>query len=344
MNFEVKLLNRESIQEQVAIYRESFELEKKESFEKTKEHWINKHYTNPVHDSYVFGAYDDGQIVGINCFLPIVYESRGEKLFAVQSCESGVRISHRRKGIWGQIIRYAMNYFKTETKYDVLIGYPNVNNSYYGFLKLGWKDILHVDNYMMVGNGAEFVKAALNMNKSWSLSNVLGGQRIKCALTDKHGAHVISSIDNLTIDLGGTENCYTLILSEDVLAWKLRYNGASLAMVSLDNGKSIHIIYDIQEYKSSNFLRILCIDRKGCNDSEATGAVASFILWAVKNNLLAFIRVWASGRDNYTPILKKLGFARVKHVNPYIVYALNEAKAKDVYNPQKWLPHFIDLD
>ena len=143
-NFEVKLLDINSIDEQIEVFISAFS--SMDTFEKIKETWIKKHYSNPCGNSYIFGVYDNFKLISINAFMPIKYIFKEKELTAVQSCESGTLPEYQGKGIWNLIIKKAMEFFITSTEIDFMLGFPNYTNSYSGFLKRKWISVADVNN------------------------------------------------------------------------------------------------------------------------------------------------------------------------------------------------------
>lgn len=104
----------------------------------TNKTWNYKHYLNPLSPSGIFGAFDGNKLVGMNAFMPMLYSCDNKEYKVVQSCESAVNPKYRRRGIFSGIITIAEKYY-FDNGYDYFIGFPNVENSYGGFLKIGWR-------------------------------------------------------------------------------------------------------------------------------------------------------------------------------------------------------------
>lgn len=103
--------------------------------------WSWKHLNNPLMkgQSDVVVARSGGRIVGANCFIVVEFTFGGDKILAVQSCDSMVHPAFRGCGIFSKMIVAAESHFK-KRGYSFAFGFPN-QNSLPGFTKLGWKQV-----------------------------------------------------------------------------------------------------------------------------------------------------------------------------------------------------------
>ena len=117
MDFEIKALDRNTLPDQLGVYRAAFNATK--GYEENNAVWIKKHYENPLGDSLVFGAYYEGKLVGMNAYMPVEYQYQGAIIPMLQSCESGVLPEFQGKGIWSKVVRYAIDYIFQNTKFII---------------------------------------------------------------------------------------------------------------------------------------------------------------------------------------------------------------------------------
>lgn len=340
--FQVKLLNIVSIDEQINVFKKAFN--NNENFYSIKEKWINKHFENPIQVSYIFGVYDKSKLVSINAFLVGEYEYEERIYKVVQSCESGTLPEYQGKGIWNIIIKYAMEYFKEQTDVDFMIGFPNFNNSYPGFLKRGWTKVIDMENYILCCNGEEFFYSLTNRRMK-ILPKILELQQLKCKLLSsnfilKNKKEMENNIENKKI--------FSLVKSDSFLSWKKKYKNLEEIVIE-EKEKKIIIIYGNEKYKDSNILKIYDIEYKNIsNFKEKELYLAKGIKKIVKNNKnIAFIRVWTTKYSELSLLLKKLYFIKVRHQNPFIIYLLKESNylKENIFVEKKWKENsFLDLD
>ena len=113
MDIKLIIMDDSTIDQQVDLYRSAFN--HTEDFECIKKKWIIKHYKNPIHNSFIFGAYYEDKLVGMNAYLPTKFVCNGEQVLCVQSCESAVDPDFQGRGIWSKVVKYALDYLFTKT-------------------------------------------------------------------------------------------------------------------------------------------------------------------------------------------------------------------------------------
>ena len=342
----VKRLDEDTIDDQIYVYREAFG--HTEDLADIKKRWTVKHYQNPAGNSYVFGAYDGEELVGINCFLPVKYSFNRETVYAVQSCESGVLHSHRGMGIWSKIVRFAELYLKDENKVRFIIGFPNYTTSYPGFVKMGWKTVSDMKNLVLINNGKTFSKTVLHGDRGIGIARVLGIQKtkVKCASKKMKCAVMrdIDTFDHITEMLNApSADTFALVYSPEFLYWKSRY--AKLRAFEVVTGDTViaRCFYSPTNYSSVPIVKVLAIDTASCDDKEKRGIYAACISYLCKKYPeTAFVRAWLTENNWEFGLFRKLGFLRSKHPNPFIVSNLSDDARCD--QTESWKLSFMDLD
>lgn len=341
---EIRLLDNTTIDAQITVFREAFKLT--EEFNVTKEKWIKKHYQNPEHNSYIFGAVEEGKIVGINAFMPIVYFYNSKEVKAIQSCESGVLNSHRGKGIWSKIIKFAFEYFSTLPEYSFAYGFPNYENSYKGFVKFGWTTVCEMDNYLLINNGKEFFAAITG--KRFFPANLLCIQKMLVGICKK-----IPKEYSFQDDLDGTmlisnkENLAGFTLSKDLdfLSWKHDYRELKSFVLMKHKIPVAKATYALETYKNTKVILLYGIDvDESCEEDSVKLRKICLRELIKREPQTAFIRYWCiNGKKTF---VKGLGFLKSKHHNPFIVLPYNSNKElSDVcINVDSWNLSYMDLD
>lgn len=346
--FDIKLVDSTTIDEQIAVFVDAFHIQT--DFKIVKEQWIKKHFENPNGNSYIFAAYDGKEMVGMNAFMPLKYKHNDVVLNIVQSCESGVRIAYRRNGIWKKIMNAAMEYFKKENLFDVMIGFPNYFNSYPGFINLGWEYVCNMSNFLMIVHGGKTVSALLDSNRLSVLWKTLEIQKFVSRIRKKGFAGYLvkrEEIDAIEFNNISKEDTFSLYLSSKWLCWKASYKQLELYSVSSGGKKYAYFIIGRKCLRTVEYYEIERCMYLYNNKEINIKIFCVFLEYLFSKKDCNFIRVWnqMEGLDKY--ILRRSGFFQSRrHKNPFIIYVLKEnyCKRESFVNSQFWDLTFLDLD
>lgn len=332
-SIEIKLLDISSIDEQLKIHQAAFAAE---GISIKKDYWRKKHYENPLGNSLIFGAFIGEDIIGMNAYMPMEYNYKGEGHFLLQSCESGVVPEYQGKGVWGKIVRYALNYIATNTKYEAVIGFPNYTQSYPGFVKMGWITINDMENYVMVNNSKSLSELiGSNNHLKRAISRLILFQRI-----------LLFGGENLTVqtcevkDLIWDESKDTVIRShqDELMQWKEKYMG--VRMISVKKGGQIvaSCVFHFDTYNNGLIIKLESFESTiNVFPKEALKAVLRYFRKTYPE--IAFVRLWVTNDSPLKVILKKLLFIRSGHKNPFII----SNQTTPLFG-KPWKLSFYDLD
>ncbi len=340
----VKLLDRSTIEQQVEVYMRSFDVGM--PVEQVIDNWKKEHYENPVHEAYIFGVFDGDRLVSINGYMPMRYRYNGVACHVIQSCVSGTIPEYRGKGIWSKLVTFAVSYFKSEGVYDLLIGFPNHETSYGGFMKMNWAHVTDAINYLMVVNGKNFAREMTN--KNIPLTGIFGAQRAKIGLTNTSG---FRTGEPLPIFGGDDAKGFSLVADEAFLEWKKRYRDLRCFGVYTSDGRPVaNCRYLLGSYHSGEIVK-LCDIKLADRTKKEVSVYAYCIKQLVKRHPdAAFIRVWAMDGSPAEKIWRRLLFVKVgngKHANPFITYTLKtDVISEDaMHAKENWTnATFLDLD
>lgn len=342
--FQVKLLDISSIDEQIEVFKNAFNSSK--TLEEMKENWIKKHYSNPNGNSYVFGAYDNLKLVSINAFMPIKYIFKEKNLTAVQSCESATLSEYQGKGIWNLIIKTAMEFFDSVTEIDFMLGFPNYINSYSGFIKRKWICVTNVNNYILCGNGQEFLSTLIKEKLKIRIGKLLELQQIKCKILKSKNYKI--EFNSSKIFNSSDRNGFDILKNEKFLKWKNNYKGIETISVLKDEEVVLTLFYGISAYKNSKIIIIYDIMYNNFNYKKIRKNFSTSIIKIInKYKDIAFVRLWCTEKSLLNKLAKDLFFIQIKHPNPFIVYPLKDKKisTNELLNPENWMNiAFMDLD
>ena len=341
---EIVLLDEKTIDEQVAVFKEAFN--KNDDIATLKDIWINKHYKNPIHNSFIFGAVENGKVVGINAFLPALYNCKGNLVLAVQSCESGVINAYRGCGVWSKIVKYAIDYFSQSTDYKFIYGFPNYETSYKGFIKFGWSTVSEIDNLIMVCDGKKMLAAAGKKSLFGNLLNIqkillLGAKRII-----KKG-HFKDDQDKKELFFDDDDSdIVSLVRTNGYIDWKIDYKNLNHFTFALDDVEIANVIYSLESYNGFLVVQLFEINYvDGISDSKKKKVAKACIRHLILlHKDAAFVRFWCKrGCKNE---LRKIGFMKVNHHNPFILLPLNcDNDLKTILmDENNWKLSYIDLD
>lgn len=336
-DYNVVLLDELSLDQQILVYKQAFN--NSTEISELRSLWKKKHYQNPYGNSLIFGVFIDGELAGMNAYMPYSFCYNGKEIRCLQSCESGVSPNYQGKGIWGRIVRYAVDYVFTNTEYEFIFGFPNYRNSYPGFVKMRWDTVGQMNNYVMVNNASNFIKS-ISSNRIlplFSFPLLFQKVLIKIKSTKRLSVTDCSIDDLLWIN---SSNTVYVNPSLNWIKWKKDYKKQSTIAVKENNLLLATCIYVQESYNNQHFIRI-----DNITFSEAARSMHSTILATLICNLFkkcpksAFIRVWAKDGDYLNRLFKKLFFLKSSHPNPFIIKSPNNQ-----YNGLKWNLSFYDLD
>lgn len=336
----ITLLDKSTIDSQVKVYHAAFN--KQAPFEEVKRQWIKKHYENPIENSLIFGAFEEGELVGLNAYLPSCYKLNGGDVYVLQSCESGVLPSQQGKGIWGKIVRYAVDYIAKHTRYVAIIGFPNYRNSYPGFKKMGWKTLYEMNNLILVNNVKFFSKSLFGNKKLLQflarVSVVLRTPTFFCSLFQ--GNLRVKECEMHLVLWNDNPEKLTINHYEEWLNWKADYK--MLKSLAVYQGKEIiaSCIYGIDHFEGNEVVRL---DHLSFSENSKIGksAILSKLLRFFKKERpnAAFVRTWTMPGSEQTKLYKKLWFLRSSHPNPFII-----TESEEKLGLKDWSLSFFDLD
>lgn len=337
---EILRLDRTTVDAQVRVYHTAFN--KQEPIEETKARWVKKHYNNPIEDSLVFGAIEDGELVGLNAYQPSCYTIDGEKVFLLQSCESGVLPSQQGKGIWGKIVRYAVDYIEKNTKYQAVIGFPNYRNSYPGFKKMGWKTLYEMNNMILVNNVKCFAQSLFGKKQILQLiARISVIQRMPVFVYSLFHKDVrVEECDITDIKWNDDANVVSVDHSENWCRWKADYK--QISSLSLRSGEKVlaNCLYDIGHYEGNNIIRLEYFSKTSDTNIGSKSLLSHLLNYLKKTHPeAAFVRVWTMNDTELNRDLRQLFFLKSSHPNPFIITEPN------IYLAEKdWSLSFFDLD
>lgn len=333
------LLDEKTIEQQVIVYRSAFETTS--SIEDNLRKWRKKHYENPLGNSLIFGAFINGDLVGMNAYMPVAYYINGERVKMLQSCESGVLPNFQGKGIWKKVVTYALKYIKEETDYKLVMGFPNYINSYPGFKKMGWKTLTNMKNYVLINNLSAF--KSVFRKKSFLFRFALNGLAIQRMLT-----HIYNNrkyhVEKIRLeDLIWNNKTFGVLSCDhsiELLKWKRDYKDLFSVCVKEGDEVLATCLYGLSTYNGSVIIKMENFEYCENYSDKSKSLLSSLIVYFSKKYPEAsFVRVWAQDNSLQISLLKKLFFVESSHPNPFII-----SEPDTIYANIPWSLSFFDLD
>lgn len=103
-----------------------------------KHYFLWKHFENPMGQSFVLVAEEDGEILGVRCFMRWEMLLDGKQYRAIRPVDTAVHPKAQGKGLFKKLTLEGIQMLKDE--YDLIFNTPN-QNSLPGYLKMGWAKI-----------------------------------------------------------------------------------------------------------------------------------------------------------------------------------------------------------
>ena len=340
-NIQIKLLDETTIQKQAEIV--SWGFHDQECTQAYKEHWYIKHYCNPLGKSWIFGAYIDDKLVGIKAYYLTKYAFHDTIFNIIMSCDSTVLRAYRGRGIWSELVNYAMDYLRQNVDYNAVISFPNYTNTYIGFQKLGWQKVDILTNYAWINCGYNFAKCIFRHR----MLQFLGSAILSPFLTITHAWTKILALNNATVVscrpqqllLGSNDDRIHLYLTEQVLDWKIRMQNLLPISILQNNTIIATCLYQLSTYNGQKIIKLYHIGYKNGYYSQATQIIATLLHFLIKQySDVAFIRIWAMSKDMNKDSIKKNLFIKTTHPNPFIL------KANAPLFTNEWDVSLLDLD
>ena len=339
-----ELATIETIPEQVKLFNDTFHMNA------TIDSWKRKHLYNPLGDMEnlnVFAAYHNGNVVGINGFIPMSYEYDGLTINVVESCDTAVDPNYRGQGIFTSLIMTAEEYYKNKG-YDAMVGFPN-KNSYGGFIKMGWEDMHHTMKYFFPCNVKKVANNMLGKKLPGFLDPIAD---IWFWIHNQNGMNNYSVSESNTISCEELkeyidEGVIHLLSDEDYLRWKL---SSPHFVYEVNNPEKCVLRAVVSEYFTcENNIRANILALKRYTDDPRSIHKGLAVILSKLRKKYDIVSVWESGDKELDDNLLKAGFIKnfsEKEGSPFIIKPLTHKEdiLRVLKSRKLWKPMFIEAD
>ena len=312
----------------------------------------HKHYGNPNRLSVpLLVEKIENDTIGMNGFMAAKFICDSKELYAAQSCDSAVLPQYRGKSVFSSIIKRAQNQLKDEGV-DFLFGFPN-QNSYPGFIKLGWKHtvdfsrfFLPVNFYALLRNKigkkcARIIHKILNLI-FLSKVNRLAKKTYNCTI-EHYDRCPFTNEDFKVIN-----NCDKIMVKRSIeyYVYKLDNNPTKKFkyITARTDGQlcgflAYHVLKD-----EVNIVDWLCVQHD--NDKIVMAKLIKHLINVGAKINMPLINI----KSEEIKLLKSLGFWNSanmilrRDVMILIIYIINSSFEARLISPKKWLMRGIDID
>lgn len=262
----------------------------------TVTNFLWKHYENPFGKSYGLLACDEGKIVGVRMFMFWEFKIGDKIVKAIRPVDTITHPEYRGQGIFKRLTLEGLQ--KNEGAFEIIFNTPN-NNSFPGYLKMGWKKYDKPLNYY-----------------------------ISLLLPSLKYAKQITLLEKSKIELGSEEvldsNFFKTNISPSYIKWRFKSNEYDLAWYQ-EYGSHLLIIYKLKVIRGIKCL--ILIDFVGLNDllkNALRGLAAK----------LRFFSIYHLGNRELFKIRKKSGLSIVvykddiKNIHSELDFSLADLEGK----------------
>ena len=149
--------------------------------------WI-KWYHNRLYHPRTYGAFDNDKLIGIWSVEPRKFWN-GSSILSMGRCFAvGIHPDFRRKGLFVELSKYALDYEKQLKQYDYIVGFPQTDREVVGgHFKAGWYPVQTISSYCIENKEINkyhldaFMLFRLTSFKDIDYREVLGGSFIERA-------------------------------------------------------------------------------------------------------------------------------------------------------------------
>ena len=335
-----------------AVYGEPF----------NEQQWDWKYSNKPVKVAKIFLAENNGMIVGLRpvMFLPLKVMSR--VVIAGLNADVMTHPDFRHRGIFSTLVREAFERVSNE-EIEIVFTFPN-ENSYLGYVKLGWPHICSVPLLAIPLNFnnlvRKYIKTTALQKPTGSLLGLLfkglhlGGRLGK---TDISGFALgrIYSFDNRFDELWyKVSNQHNIAVVRDSRYLRWRYAdkpGQEYIILGIEKERELAGYIILKSNVEMFGLKLgLIVDMLTIEDKGITNALLCHAIDYFKRAKMDIIGCLMLKHTAYYKALRKAGFIEVpKPFSPkefYFVGYTNSSKVADatVYNVDNWFLTFGDID
>lgn len=319
-------------------------------FENVYSHKINSEFFKWKHnlseainkEPFIYLVFNKtGNLIGANSFFKSEFKQGSKTYNAIQSGDTMVHMNYRGKGIFKKIIKFAMADLKNYG-FDFIFGFAN-NNSYPGFIKLGFKEMYKVNNYLKILN---YKLIFQNKLKSIPFAGLMGksidnfkktatfNSKYNVMMTTNITAEMASFISsNSGINLGQ-------IKDEALLNWKYVNNpNSNYEILIIKKDAIIEGVFIVRIEKDT--MKSVTVMEYFFKNNEDVHNVLKAVIQYYRNKNMGYLRSWELGSSIYKDALSKNHLIK-KNLEIYFIVKLINETVTEVLDLNLW--HIVNGD
>lgn len=318
-------------------------------FDNVYSHKINSEFFNWKHnlsgsikEPFIYLVFNKtGNLIGANSFFKSEFKLKNKIYNAIQSGDTMVHLDYRGKGIFKKIIKFAMADLKNYG-FDFIFGFAN-NNSYPGFIKLGFKSMYKVNNYIKILNYKLIFQNKLSRIPFGSL---MGGSLDNLKkVTTFNSKYSVSMTKNITNEMASFI-CSTMsinlgqIKDKALLNWKYVNNpNSNYEILIIKNDSIIEGIFIVRIEKDA--MKSVTVMEYFIKNNEDTNKILKAVIQYYRIENMGYLRSWELGSSVYKDALAK-NYLIKKNLEIYFIVKLINETATEVLDLNFW--HIVNGD
>lgn len=259
-------------------------------------------------------ALDGGEVVSFNSWIPWKFRYEQEELAGFQSGESATGINHRRKGIFGKILRYADQVVQNKD-IDFFFGFPGPM-SYNVFFKSGYRPI--TTSYFSLKLIPPFRKKAKNST----------------AAADVCSSNYLYQNDKITP-----------VFDQEYFSWRYLKNPKEYDIVEYRENSS-KAVFVLRKMKWKNIPELVLLDCQLNSYNQEFVCNAFSYLTRIYTGKAFFMRTYFNENSDRGKALRKIFKITVKKgYDVFVVKPISDKVDENIiYNLNNWdvMPHCVD--
>lgn len=323
-----------------------------ELFENVYSHKIDKEFFEWKHnlkgsinkEPFIYLVFNEtGNLIGANSFFKSEFKQNSKIYNAVQSGDTMVHMNYRGKGLFKKIIQFASVDLKNYGV-DFIFGFAN-NNSYPGFVKLGFQTLYKVNNYLKILNYEPILQEKL---KRIPFASLIGKSidilkkpiQFKSASNYSIIRNTVISEEIINFISSNINNDLAQIKDLSLLNWKyIEKPNSNYEILVIKKNLIIEGVF-ITRIESQNLKSATVMEYFIKNQDDFHKLLKSIIQHYKKENI-GYLGTWEIGSNSYKVALLKNHFIKRNLDIYFIVKILNE-EVTEVLDLNIW--HIVNGD
>ena len=297
---------------------------------------------------------EKGKIVGANSFFPAKLTFQNREFLIVQSGDTMVSSEYRRRGLWKELLKYAMKDLK-EKGYGAILGIP-ISNSLPGLKSMGFEVLYEMNRFIKVlnfknvltsklqnvpgirllGRAVDFFYGLLSFRKCDHLYDI---QKYDLSDTSAFYDGVTSEVEQYIVNI--TPDRIRSIKDKSYLRWK--YNekpNSKYEMIIVRDGHAIIavLVVRVEEHLGNKSCKVVeyFVDK-----SDDLDVAMKYVLNDYKKSKFSYLSIWDFGDEIVKRAYRRNLFFK-QDLDLYFTVKLLDDDLRFLYDLGLW--HIVEGD